>query len=330
MIAATALAVIGGFLPPDLIIDNVVAQERDRLLFRLNKPALVLPVAALVGATAVLMNLERALRGSSGINRWKMKFMLLGIGVLFVVRIYTNTQAIVYGTIDSALDIYINGSLIVGSALILVSLFRSKSSIATIYPSQEIIYKSFTLLLVGLYVLLVGVLAEVVTWFGGVAAFPLKAFCILLATVGLAALFLSERVRYRSRPMDQPSLQATDVRLPPRVDDRERAHSLSAGRIRIVPRRDAHHFGNVAGALRQYLAGAGIAQRFGAGSFHLIERKRGAVYGRVNGGARATAEKRRPDQHRQVEGEMGRASEAVQSRSISRSRGSHLRSHTRG
>src|SRR5580693_5936171 len=51
-------------------------------------------VFLLVMSVCVLMNLERTFRAAVGIMRWRIKFMLLGVAVLFVVRIYTSTQAL--------------------------------------------------------------------------------------------------------------------------------------------------------------------------------------------------------------------------------------------
>jgi hypothetical protein len=46
-------------------------------------------VFALLSTVFILMNLERALRASIGHLRWQIKFMVLGLGSLFAIRIYT-------------------------------------------------------------------------------------------------------------------------------------------------------------------------------------------------------------------------------------------------
>ena len=64
-----------------------------------------------------------------------------------------------------------------------------------VYPSQSALHNSLTVLLAGIYLLIVGVFAKVVAFLGGDAAFTLKAFLVLVSLVLLAMLLLSDRVR---------------------------------------------------------------------------------------------------------------------------------------
>jgi len=63
-------------------------------LIRLGWPGYIFHLFILVGAVLILMNLERTLRNSIGRMRWQIKFMILGIGSIFAVRIYTASQTI--------------------------------------------------------------------------------------------------------------------------------------------------------------------------------------------------------------------------------------------
>ena len=58
----------------------------------------------LIGAILVLMNLERTFRASVGTMRWRIKFMILGLGVLFAVRIYTSSQALLFHSVELSLQ----------------------------------------------------------------------------------------------------------------------------------------------------------------------------------------------------------------------------------
>ena len=55
-----------------------------------------------------------------------------------------------------------------------------------LYPSHDVLYRSLAAVLIGVYLLAVGVMANLVTRFGGTAAFPLKSFLVLVALVGLS------------------------------------------------------------------------------------------------------------------------------------------------
>lgn len=163
----------------------------------------------LIGAILILMNLERTFRASIGMIRWRIKFMLMGVGVLFVIRLFTASQALLYHKFDLSLDGLNSGALLVAAVLILRSLFRTEPLAMSVHPSQSVLQGSLTVLLVGIYLLLVGAMASLVTYFGGDDSFALKAFLVLVALVCLAVLLQSDRVnlhlrRFVSRHFKRP------------------------------------------------------------------------------------------------------------------------------
>src|SRR4029079_17582568 len=89
------------------------------LLFKLGPAGTVLPFIQLLTAVLVLTNLERTFRAAVGTVRWRIKFMLLGVGLLFLVRLYASTQAVLFKHIDPNLDLLRSGTLIVACFLML-------------------------------------------------------------------------------------------------------------------------------------------------------------------------------------------------------------------
>ncbi|MSU62729.1 MAG: PEP-CTERM system histidine kinase PrsK [Pedosphaera sp.] len=171
----------------------------DHWLLRLGAPGLALHFLLLVSYVLILMNLERTFRSAVGTMRWRIKFMILGLGLLFAVRAYTSSQALLFRGLDLSLQSVNSGALLLGCLLIPRSLLRAGHFDVDLYPSQAILYRSITVLLAGIYLLIVGVFAEVVTFLGGDAAFTLKAFLVLVSLVVLAMLLLSDRVKLQTR-----------------------------------------------------------------------------------------------------------------------------------
>ncbi len=195
--------VLAFVIPVGLIVlfhENLIVPvvETKELTLRLGTPGIFLNVFFLLGALFMLMNLERTFRASIGTMRWRIKFMILGLGVLFAVRSYTSSQALLYHALDLKLQIVNSGALLIGCGLIVRSLLRAGHFDMDVYPSRSVLQNSFTVLLAGIYLLVIGVFAKVVTWLGGDAAFPLKAFVVLVALVLLTILLLSERVRLQT------------------------------------------------------------------------------------------------------------------------------------
>ncbi len=147
----------------------------------------------------MLMSLERTFRAAVGTMRWRIKFMILGVGVLFLTRLYTSSQTLLFYRIDPSMDTIGSGALLIASLLILRSLFRVGHFELEVYPSQEILRNSLTVLLVGAYLVIVGVFAKIVAFLGGDAAFPLKALVVMVSVVLLAVLLQSDRFRLQMR-----------------------------------------------------------------------------------------------------------------------------------
>jgi len=165
--------------------------------FGLGWSGIALNVLLLSGSVLILMNLERTFRASVGTMRWRIKFMLMGVGLIFVVRIYTTSQALFFrGEVPSLASLQ-GGALVVASLLILRSLLRVGGIDLDVYPSHSALQGSITVLLAGLYLLIVGVCAEAVAAHGRSSVFALEAFLILASLVLGVLLAQSDRLQMR-------------------------------------------------------------------------------------------------------------------------------------
>jgi putative PEP-CTERM system histidine kinase len=182
----------------------------DQWLFAMTYAGWFTYLVSLVSAVIVLMQLERTLWTSVGTMRWRIKFSVLGMGVLFAVRAYTASQALVlpigeiqgraggvYGPRSGAAEIN-SVALLIGCLLMLRSVFRQTTEV-TVYPSYSSMHKSVTLLVAGIYLLIVGVFAKAVQWLDLSGSFSARTFLILVAMVGVTALLLSDRARLYAR-----------------------------------------------------------------------------------------------------------------------------------
>jgi putative PEP-CTERM system histidine kinase len=179
----------------DKLIVSISQTGTGRWMLPLGVPGVVLNILFLLGTVLVLINLERTFRASVGTMRWRIKFMVLGLGVLFGVRLYSSSQVLLFHAIDLSLQAVNSGALIVACLMILRSLLRAGHFEMDVYPSHSLLRGSLTALLAGIYLLVIGVFAKLVTFGGGDTAFTLKAFIVLVALVLLTILLLSDRVR---------------------------------------------------------------------------------------------------------------------------------------
>jgi putative PEP-CTERM system histidine kinase len=159
----------------------------------------LLHICLLLGAVLVLVNLERTFRAAVGTMRWRIKLVVLGLGILLLVNIFTSSQVLVYGAVSLTLETVNAGALLVACGLIALSLRRTGRFAIDVYPSHAFLHRSLTAVLAGLYLVVVGALAEWSTVIGGDAAFPLKAFFLLVSLVVLTLLLLSDRAQEYTR-----------------------------------------------------------------------------------------------------------------------------------
>ena len=137
-------------------------------------------LAVIAGAILILMNLEQTLRHSTGRKRWQIKFMIIGVGALFGVRIYNSSLAILFNQVGTDTLALNAGVLLAADALIARSVLRDREMKVDIYLSHAFLHNSLTIFLIGAYFIGVGLLAWLAqVWIGSrkPSAYGLSSFC---------------------------------------------------------------------------------------------------------------------------------------------------------
>jgi putative PEP-CTERM system histidine kinase len=159
----------------------------------------VLNILCLVAALIILNNFEKTFRSAVGIMRWRIKFVVLGLAVIFAGRFYTLSQGVLFSRYDLRLIEIETGALLIGCAMMTIGYLRRGLAEIDVYPSQTFLQGTVTALLAGAYLLVIGLLAQLIALAGGTGSFKAHAFLLLLATAGLAVLLFSERLRQKIR-----------------------------------------------------------------------------------------------------------------------------------
>jgi putative PEP-CTERM system histidine kinase len=182
-----------------IIAGSTYLEESDRWSILLGWPGRALQIFFLSVFVIILFNVEQTIRSSTGRTRWQIKFMALGVGLLFTVRIYLSSQALLYSTEDTGSATTNGLALVAANLLFALSLYRSSSLSANVYLSTAALQNSLTIILVGIYLLLVGVLAHAVRSVSGSGSLPIDVFFISIALTALVASLLSNRLRRKVR-----------------------------------------------------------------------------------------------------------------------------------
>ena len=172
-----------------------VAERGTTMLIQLGSAGKVWVIAVLLITLAILINLEQTFRAAVGMTRWRIKYLILGVALIFGVKVYRFSQMLLFSAYNPELAKLSLVALLLGCGLIGIGQARSSFGKFDIYPSRAVLQGSVTVILAGVYFVIVGVLAQWVERLGGAAAFPAQALVLLLGVVGVTVMLLSERFR---------------------------------------------------------------------------------------------------------------------------------------
>jgi len=200
-IVASVLIPLGivALQPGSWVTDATWTSQAGHWAFPVNWAGKALHAIVVVSAVLIITNLEWTYRASVGTSRWKIKYAVMGLALLFGVRIYSSSQVILYSANHAQLIVFNTLALVFACVLLGVWAQRSRLHHVDLYPSTAVLHKSLTVLLTGAYLIVVGLLARLITAWGGADTFSLQALVILAALVGLTMLSMSDRVRQATR-----------------------------------------------------------------------------------------------------------------------------------
>jgi len=155
----------------------------------------------LVGLVLAVAQLELVLRASSDPLRYRVKFVLLGVGALAGFEVYVCARSVLLG-------VWLPHHAVVGGAVALVSVaivafglgrMRLARTLDRVAVSPQMVYGSFTLLVVGLYLLGVGLVGELLRVSGRPFSVGAAELAVFVLTAVLVAGMLSRSLRARFR-----------------------------------------------------------------------------------------------------------------------------------
>ena len=176
---------------------------------QLGWPAMVSHGMLLLSSVVIVTHFERTYRAAVGTIRWRIKFILLGLTALFVARIYTCTHALTVREFNPQYEIFNSAALVAACGAMIAGFRRAAHFQFDVYPSPAVLRGSLTILLAGVYLIVVGVVSRITAYFGAQRAFGVNALIVLLLLVGLvvslqSAKFRDELRRFVSRNFQRP------------------------------------------------------------------------------------------------------------------------------
>jgi len=145
-----------------------------------------------------LVNIEATLSALTSEERWKIKFEVIGLIAILGVLIFYYSQGLLYRSINASWLPARSVVLVMSVGCIGYSRFFRGSG-ARVVVSQFIVYRSMTLLAVGLYLVVLGLIGEGMEHFEVPFHRALVMITFFAAGMVLIAMMLSNRLRRRTK-----------------------------------------------------------------------------------------------------------------------------------
>ena len=151
----------------------------------------------LLGTVGILGGLDLCLRASGRESRWRIKYLVLGLGGVFLVRFFFLSQLLLFHVMLGATLTAQAATLIVGNVTIAISVFRDRLLAVDLTVSRRLVYRSVLVGTLGLYLLTVGTLGWLLNSLGIAQELLWGSLVVFVSALALAAVLLSENIRWR-------------------------------------------------------------------------------------------------------------------------------------
>jgi putative PEP-CTERM system histidine kinase len=189
--AVAAVLALPAFVPTDVAEGFYAAQ--------LEVAARWSVIVQMVLSVGLLAGLEVCLRNAPRVSRWRVKYLILGLGGIFLARFFFLSQMLLFQVVLASYLITGGALQTAGSVVVALFLLRDRRLAADLQLSPQVFYRSILVGVLGLYLLAVGGLGWLLNYF----RIPAEAFwgsvVIFVTAIALAAVLLSEHVRWRVR-----------------------------------------------------------------------------------------------------------------------------------
>jgi hypothetical protein len=166
-------------------------------IIRLGPIAKYFHISLMIIVIFILRNIENTFRSSSGLERWRIKYMIFGTASILFFYVYILSQRLLYNVIDMNNIYLISAVILLANILITYTVLRNKIVDGDIYVSRKVIYSSISLIAIGLYSIVIALSAQILKSFDIHKDLNLVILLIFFAALGMIIIFYNESVRRR-------------------------------------------------------------------------------------------------------------------------------------
>ena len=151
-------------------------------------------IAFLLCMIMVLVNFEITFVNASPDAVWKIKYELIGLGIVVAIQVFYYSQALLYRSLNMNYLSLRSFLYLVAAVMIAYSLvFRHGKG--RVQVSRQVAFKSVIIITVGIYLILLGILGKGMQYFSSFFSRNIVISIIFITGTGLLVLLLSDRFK---------------------------------------------------------------------------------------------------------------------------------------
>jgi len=154
----------------------------------------------LLSIVFILYNLENTYQHASGVVRWEIKFLVIGIFATLFFFIFLISYTLLYKIVRVEYFVAEAVIILISGMLVIFSLMRHRLMDTDVFISRQIVYNSFVIFVTGAYLITIAIIGYLIKYHfihQEVTQFLVAEVFMYVAAIGLIILLFSEEVRRR-------------------------------------------------------------------------------------------------------------------------------------
>lgn len=192
-------AVSGFFILWIIYYDPIMSSMPEHPLFIVGSGGRYFFIYLIIGLIFNIIHLENTLRSSTGSKRWQIKYVILGVGAILAFFIYLSSQALLFSALNIEFIPLISSVILISVSVMAVFIVRHRQMDVDIFISRYVIYNSMTILIVGAYLLSIGIVTYGIRYFDIPLNYFFTTFFIFVSTFFLVIILFSASLRRKAK-----------------------------------------------------------------------------------------------------------------------------------
>jgi putative PEP-CTERM system histidine kinase len=154
----------------------------------------------LLSVVFILHNLENTYRNASGVIRWRIKYLIIGIFAVLFFHIFLISYMLLYKIVRVEYFVAEAVIMLISGILVVFSLVRHRLMDTDVFISRQVVYNSFVVFVTGAYLITIAVIGYLVKYRlirQEVTQFLVAEVFMYVAAIGMMLLLFSGEVRRR-------------------------------------------------------------------------------------------------------------------------------------